>query len=48
MEELGELLAPLAASPGLAGVSLGCVNPEKDPDGSCVTRTADLLGAAFR
>ena len=47
-EELGELLAPLAASPGLAGVSLGCVNPEKDPDGGCVTRTADLLGAAFR
>ena len=46
-EELGELLAPLAASPGLAGVSLGCVSTRGDPDGGCVARTADLLGTAF-
>ena len=46
-DELEALLAPLAASPALAGVSLGCVNPEKDPDGGHVTRTANLLGASF-
>ena len=46
-DELETLLAPLAAAPALAGVSLGCVNPEKDPDGRYVTRTAGLLGAVF-
>ncbi|HVP02978.1 MAG TPA: arginase family protein [Solirubrobacteraceae bacterium] len=43
-DELAELLAPLAASPALIGVSVACVNPEKDPDGALVQRTADLLG----
>ena len=28
-DELAELLAPLGASPALAGVSLACLNPEK-------------------
>jgi arginase len=46
-DELAALLPPLAASPALAGVSVGCVNPEKDPDGSLVPRTAALLGRAF-
>jgi arginase len=46
-EELAALLAPLGASPGLAGVSLGCVNPDKDPDGAYTARTAALLGGAF-
>jgi arginase len=46
-EELAALLRPLAASPALAGVSLGCVNPEKDPDGSCVSHTTTLLAAVF-
>ena len=32
-DELAALLAPLCAAPGLAGLSLGCLNPEKDPDG---------------
>ncbi len=46
--ELAELLAPLGASDALIGVSLGCLNPEKDPDGSHTKRTADLLAAALR
>ena len=46
-DELARLLPPLGASPALAGVSVGCVNPEKDPDGGYVARTAELLGRAF-
>jgi arginase len=46
-DELAALLAPLAASPALAGVSLGCVNPDKDPGGACTRRTADLLAGAL-
>lgn len=30
-EELVSLMAPLASSPALAGVSVGCYNPDKDP-----------------
>jgi arginase len=45
--ELAELLAPLGASPALAGVSLACVNPEKDVDGSSVERTVRLVAGAF-
>ena len=29
--ELAAALGPLASSPALAGVSLACYNPEKDP-----------------
>jgi arginase len=47
-EELAALLAPLAGSHGLAGVSLACLNPEKDPGGRYAARTAELVGAAFR
>jgi arginase len=32
--ELTDLLAPLLTSPSLAGVSVGCYNPTKDPDGA--------------
>ena len=46
-DELAALLAPLAASPALAGLSLGCVNPEKDPAGAYTRRTCDLLAAAL-
>jgi arginase len=47
-DELAELLAPLCASPAVAGLSIGCVNPEKDPDGSLVRRTADLVADALQ
>jgi arginase len=46
-DELAELLAPLGAAPGLAGFSLGCVNPEKDPGGRCTARTVELLAGAL-
>jgi arginase len=31
--ELTDLLGPLLTSPSLVGVSVGCYNPQKDPDG---------------
>jgi arginase len=46
-EELAALMGPLGAAPGLAGLSLGCLNPEKDPDGAYTDRTCDLLAAAL-
>jgi len=46
-DELAELLAPLGASPGLAGLSLGCLNPEKDPGGTFTERTCALLAGAL-
>jgi arginase len=46
-DELDELLRALCASPALAGLSLGCVNPEKDPTGDYVERTAALLEGAL-
>ena len=42
-DEVGEVLAPLCASPAAAGLSIGCLNPEKDPGGKLTQRTADLL-----
>jgi arginase len=47
-DELAELLGPLCASPGVAGLSIGCLNPEKDPDGSLTRRTADLVVRALQ
>jgi arginase len=44
LAELGELLSPLLASPSLAGVSVGCYNPDKDPEGA----NGDALAALFR
>jgi arginase len=46
-EELAELLEPLCAAPTLAGLSLGCVNPEKDADGTYLERTCTLLEASL-
>ena len=42
--ELAELLGPLLASPALAGVSLACYNPQKDPDNSGAAALLELLG----
>jgi arginase len=41
--ELGQLLGPLLTSPALAGVSLACYNPQKDPDGSGAAALLELL-----
>jgi arginase len=46
-EELAELLPPLCASPAVAGLSVGCLNPEKDPGGALTRRTCDLVVAAL-
>lgn len=45
--ELIELLRPIAASPGLIGWSLGCYNPEKDPDGSGGRAIVDAIERVF-
>ena len=42
-DEIGEVLAPLCSSPAAVGLSIGCLNPEKDPGGKLTHRTADLL-----
>ncbi len=44
-DDLTALMAPLCAVPSLAGLSVGCVNPEKDPGGLYVERTCTLLEA---
>ncbi|HVO53772.1 MAG TPA: arginase family protein [Solirubrobacterales bacterium] len=41
--ELRAVLAPLLATPNLIGVSLGCYNPEKDPDRSCGRELVESL-----
>jgi arginase len=46
-DELAQLMAPLGASPALAGLSLGCLNPEKDPGGTYTERTCALLADAL-
>jgi arginase len=44
LDELRALMEPLAWNPGLAGISLGCYNPGKDPDGSGARALVDLFG----
>lgn len=46
-EELAELLGPLCASPAVAGLSVGCLNPEKDPGGRLTERTCELVATAL-
>ncbi len=43
--ELRSVLAPLLSSPALAGASLGCYNPDKDPDRSCGRALVEVLSA---
>jgi arginase len=42
-DEVAALLGPLGRSPALTGLSLGCLNPEKDPDSSFTEMTCALL-----
>jgi arginase len=46
-EELGDVIRPLASSGCLAGASLACYNPEKDPGRACGRALVDVLGQAF-
>lgn len=43
LAELRDLMRPLAGSDALAGVSVGCYNPRKDPDGSGAAALVDLF-----
>jgi arginase len=43
LAELAELIRPLLAGPALAGMSLACYNPQKDPDGSGAAALVELL-----
>jgi hypothetical protein len=41
------VLAPLGAAENLLGVSVGCYNPTKDPDGRCGDELVDVLAGAL-
>jgi arginase len=43
-ESLAELARPLAAAPGLVGISVADLEPERDPDGSHTRRVVAFLG----
>jgi arginase len=43
MGQLAEMLRPLGRDAGLVGVSIGCYNPQKDPNGRCGSALTDLL-----
>ena len=41
------LIGPAADAHTLAGWSVACYNPEKDPDGSCGRALVDAIEAVF-
>ncbi len=43
LDELGDVMRPLGSDGALVGVSVGCYNPQKDPDGRCGDALVDLL-----
>jgi arginase len=45
--DLAAVLAPLGAAENLLGVSVGCYNPTKDPDGRCGDELVDVLAGAL-
>jgi arginase len=47
-EELADLLGALCAAPALAGLSIACLNPEKDPGGRLTQRTCDLVAESLQ
>jgi arginase len=46
-EELLPVMKPLASAPSLIGVSLGCYNPDKDPDRACGRALVEALRASL-
>lgn len=42
-----ELLRPLLAAPGLTGVSLADLDPDRDADGAYAARVVDALAEAW-
>jgi len=47
LDEAAALLRPLTGSPGMVGFSVGCYNPDMDPDGDCARALVGLLGKAL-
>jgi arginase len=47
LPQLTELLRPMGRDPLMIGASVGCYNPQKDPDGRCGAALADVLAAAL-
>ena len=47
LPQLAQLLRPLGQDPLLIGASVGCYNPQKDPDGRCGAALADVLAGAL-
>jgi arginase len=47
MDELVSLMRPFGASSALAGVSIGCYNPEKDPGDVCGRALVAAFASAF-
>lgn len=45
-DDVRAALAALLAAPGLVGASLGCYNPEKDPDSRCGTALVEAFNTA--
>ena len=48
LADLETLIRPLLRSEALAGLSITCFNPEKDPDGRCSSALASLLTSNLR
>jgi arginase len=44
LDDAADLLRPLTGSPGMIGFSVGCYNPDMDPDGDCARSLVGLLG----
>ncbi|MCW2935789.1 MAG: Arginase/agmatinase/formiminoglutamase [Actinomycetia bacterium] len=44
LDEAAALLRPLTGSSGMIGFSVGCYNPDIDPDGDCARSLVSLLG----
>lgn len=47
MDELVALVRPFGSSPALAGVSIGCYNPDKDPGDACGRALVEAFGRAL-
>ena len=47
LPQLAELLLPLGQDPLLIGASVGCYNPQKDPDRLCGSALSDVLAGAL-
>src|SRR5258708_111854 len=48
LDDTAALLRPLTGSPGMIGFSVGCFNPDMDPDGDCARSLVGLLGKVLR